>query len=60
VLAAIGVLQLGNLTQLAAGNEMTSRLGGLPVVCSTLSVVYVAGLLLIWLVPETRGKPLPE
>ena len=60
VLAAIGVLQLGNLTQLAAGNEMTSRLGGLPAVCSTLSVVYVAGLLLIWLVPETRGKPLPE
>ena len=51
MLAAIGVLQLGNLT---------TQLGGLPAVCSALSVIYVVGLLLIWLVPETRGKPLPE
>ena len=60
VLAAIGVLQMGNLTELASRNEATARFGGLPAVCSTLSVVYIAGLLLIWLVPETRGKPLPE
>ncbi len=51
VLAAVGVLQLGNLEVL---------LGGLPRVCSLLSVIYLLGLLLIWLVPETRGKPLPE
>jgi MFS family permease len=51
VIAAVGVLQLGNLKEM---------LGGLPYVCSVLSVVYLAGLLLIWLVPETRGKPLPE
>jgi SHS family sialic acid transporter-like MFS transporter len=51
VLAAIGVLQLGNLTVL---------LGGLPRVCSALSVVYLAGLVLIWFVPETKGKPLPD
>jgi MFS family permease len=56
VLAAIGVLQLGSLTQLYGDLEI----GGLAEVCSTLSVVYLAGLLFIWLVPETRGKPLPE
>jgi hypothetical protein len=51
VLAAIGVLQLVNLTGL---------LGGLPRVCSALSVVYLVGLILIWFVPETKGKPLPD
>jgi MFS family permease len=51
VLAAIGVLQLVNLTAL---------LGGLPQVCSVLSLVYLVGLVLIWFVPETRGKPLPD
>jgi MFS transporter, SHS family, sialic acid transporter len=51
LLAAVGVLQLGNLTQL---------FGSLPYVCSALSVVYLAGLVVIWFVPETRGKPLPE
>jgi MFS family permease len=56
VLAAIGVLQLGNLT----GLYRDAGVGGLAEVCATLSVVYVAGLFFIWLVPETRGKPLPE
>ena len=51
-LAAIGVLQLGNLTQHIEG--------GLPHVCSWLSLVYLVGLVLIWFMPETRGKPLPE
>jgi MFS family permease len=52
VLAAIGVLQMGNLKELFGGS--------LPTVCSLLSVVYLAGLVFIWFVPETRGKPLPE
>src|ERR1043166_7152460 len=43
VLAAIGVLQLGSLTEFATRSESTARLGGLPAVCSTLSVVYIAG-----------------
>jgi hypothetical protein len=52
VLAAVAVLlQLGPLKDL---------FGDLPMVCSALSVIYVVGLLLIWLMPETRGKPLPE
>jgi MFS transporter, SHS family, sialic acid transporter len=51
VLAAIGVLQLVPLRD---------YLGGLPQVCSALSLVYLVGLLLIWMVPETKGLPLPE
>ncbi len=52
ILAAIGVLQLGNLAALFAG--------GLPVACASLSAVYLLGMVLIWLVPETKGQPLPE
>ena len=28
--------------------------------CSQLALIYVAGLVVIWLAPETRGRPLPE
>jgi MFS family permease len=52
ILATIGVLQLGSLTALFAS--------GLPVACASLSVVYLVGMVLIWLVPETKGTPLPE
>src|SRR5262249_19145558 len=52
ILAAIGVLQLGSLTQLFAG--------GLPTACASLSVVYLLGIALIWFAPETKGEPLPE
>jgi MFS transporter, SHS family, sialic acid transporter len=52
ILAAIGVLQLGNLAAQFAG--------GLPMACASLSAVYLCGLGLIWLVPETKGTPLPE
>jgi len=31
-----------------------------PRACATISLVYIAGMLLIWLGPETRGRPLPE
>jgi SHS family sialic acid transporter-like MFS transporter len=52
ILAAIGVLQLGSLAALFTG--------GLPMACASLSVVYVLGMVLIWLAPETKGQPLPE
>lgn len=51
ILAAIGVLQLGNLT---------TALGGLPYACASLSAIYVVGLALLAFVPETKGQPLPE
>jgi hypothetical protein len=52
ILAAVGVLQLGNLAAQFAG--------GLPMACASLSAVYLCGLGLIWLAPETKGTPLPE
>jgi MFS transporter, SHS family, sialic acid transporter len=27
---------------------------------ATISLIYVVGLLVVWLAPETRGRPLPE
>jgi SHS family sialic acid transporter-like MFS transporter len=58
ILAAIGALQSGNLMTL-------SQFGATKVLshahaCATMSLVYVIGMGLIWLAPETRGKPLPE
>jgi SHS family sialic acid transporter-like MFS transporter len=58
ILAAIGALQSGNLMSL-------SQFGATKVLshahaCATMSLVYVLGMGLIWLAPETRGKPLPE
>jgi MFS family permease len=52
ILAAIGVLQTGSLMGLFHG--------GYPQACSVMSLIYVVGLVIIWLAPETRGKPLPE
>ena len=28
--------------------------------CSWISLIYMAGLIVIWFAPETKGKPLPE
>jgi MFS family permease len=52
ILAAIGVLQTGNLMGLFKG--------GYPEACSVMSLIYLAGFVVIWFAPETRGKPLPE
>ncbi len=52
ILAAIGVLQTGNLMGLFQG--------GYPQACSIMSLIYLVGVVLIWFAPETRGKPLPE
>ena len=51
ILAAVGVLQLQTLQE---------KVGGLPQACAALSYIYVVGVIVIWLVPETKGKPLPE
>jgi hypothetical protein len=55
VLAAIGVLQLGNLRALVSPYGW-----GLGEVCSMLSLIYLIGMVLIWFAPETKGKPLPD
>jgi MFS family permease len=52
ILAAIGVLQTPNLMKLFGGSYRDA--------CSVMSLIYLVGLVIIWLAPETRGKPLPE
>jgi MFS family permease len=51
IIAAIGVLQLDALMGQPPRYERA---------CSLLAFVYLVGLVVIWLAPETRGKPLPE
>ena len=53
IIAAVGALQLGSLMKNVFNNEY-------PVPCSIMASIYVVGLVVIWLAPETRGKPLPE
>jgi MFS family permease len=63
ILAAVGVLQTGNLMGLfQADVNILGRTwtGGYPLACSVMGLIYVFGVFLIWLAPETRGKPLPE
>jgi MFS family permease len=63
ILAAIGVLQTGNLMGLFKQDAMVAGITiphGYPLACSTMSLIYLVGIVLIWFVPETRGKPLPE
>jgi MFS family permease len=55
VIAAIGVLQLGNLKSLFAPLGWKDAQ-----VYSLLACIYLVGVVLIWFAPETRGKPLPE
>jgi MFS transporter, SHS family, sialic acid transporter len=52
ILAAVGALQMGSLMQTFEGSY--AKAGAI------ISLVYVVGLVIIWLAPETRGKPLPE
>ncbi|HET6571988.1 MAG TPA: MFS transporter [Fimbriiglobus sp.] len=52
ILAAVGALQTGSLLSLF-GNDYAKA-------CSIAAGVYVVGLVLIALAPETKGKPLPE
>jgi hypothetical protein len=51
VLAAVGAV---TVAMLYGGNE------DYPKMCFVTSLVYVAGVLIIWWCPETKGRPLPE
>ena len=52
ILAAMGALQTGAIMK-AISNQLQNA-------CAWLSLIYVVGIFIIWLAPETRGKPLPE
>lgn len=52
ILAAAGALEMGRL--LKCYNGSYARAG------ASLTLIYALGLFVIWLAPETKGKPLPE
>jgi MFS family permease len=52
VFAALGAIEMGQLLRYYEGSY--SRAG------ATITLVYAAGLILIWLAPETKGQPLPS
>jgi MFS family permease len=63
ILAAIGALQTGTLMgQFSQDVHLgpLTILRGHPAACSVIALIYLLGMGLIWLAPETRGKPLPE
>ncbi|HET6880530.1 MAG TPA: MFS transporter [Pirellulales bacterium] len=63
ILAAIGALQMGNLVKHLAADVHIKGFtlhGGYPLACTSMSLIYLVGLVLIWFAPETKGKPLPE
>ncbi len=52
VLAAVGALQMGNLMGHFHGSYAQAG--------AVITLVYILGIFLIWLAPETKGRPLPE
>ena len=52
LLAAVGAIQMGHLLKYYEGSY--ARAG------TTITLVYAVGLVLIWLGPETKNKPLPQ
>jgi MFS transporter, SHS family, sialic acid transporter len=53
ILAAVAALQTGYLMSEVFDNDF-------PTACSIMSMVYLVGVVIIWLLPETKGKLLPE
>jgi MFS transporter, SHS family, sialic acid transporter len=51
ILAAVGAVQMGTLMQAFQGSY--ARAGAI------ITLIYIVGMLVIWLAPETKGKPLP-
>jgi len=63
ILAAVGALQTANLIALFNTDTVIGGFtfrAGHPTACSIISMVYIIGMVLIWFMPETHGKELPE
>jgi MFS family permease len=52
ILAAVGALQMGALMQHFNGSYAQAG--------AVITLVYIVGMVVIWLAPETKGRPLPE
>ncbi|MBI3467012.1 MAG: MFS transporter [Planctomycetes bacterium] len=60
ILAAVGALQTGVLFKTDIHLGSLTLPAGYPSACSLISLIYVVGVVLIWLGPEMKGKLLPE
>lgn len=62
VLSAVGTLQTATLIAYFSHDIAPERIevDAMPSAGATLAGIYLVGLFLIWLGPETKGKPLPE
>jgi hypothetical protein len=61
ILAAVGTLNAATLFRFPSLNlGPLTVAGGYPLACTAVSVVYLAGIAIIWWAPETKGLPLPE
>jgi MFS family permease len=62
VLSAIGTLHTATLTTLFAGEIAKDRIEieAFPKAGAALATIYLVGLAIIWLAPETKGRALPE
>ncbi len=63
IIAAVGALQTGNLIAMFQTDTTVAGFtfrAGHPTACSIICLVYLVGMGLIWLAPETHGEPLPE
>lgn len=62
VLAAAGTLQTAALTAWFAQGIPAERveIDAFPKAGTALAAIYLIGVLIIWLGPETKGKPLPD
>jgi MFS family permease len=52
IFAAVGAVQMGHLLSYYEGSY--ARAG------ATITLIYALGMLVIWLGPETKGRPLPD
>jgi MFS family permease len=61
VLSALGSLQTATLTAYFAQGIAPARveIDAFPQAGATLALIYIVGVFLIWLGPETKGQPLP-
>ena len=51
IFAAVGALQMGSLMRTFEGSYAKAG--------AVITIIYALGLIVIWLAPETKGKPLP-